>query len=59
MLKDDDKASQISLFGRGKSLLDVCIDPRLEVMYLEVLKVQREPKYISEGAFGFLTGILG
>lgn len=40
MLKDDDKASKISLFGRGKSLLDVCTDPRLEVMYLEVLKVQ-------------------
>lgn len=58
-MKDDDKASQTSLFGRGKSLLDVCIDPCLEVTCLEVLKVQGELKYVSEGGFGILIGILG
>lgn len=59
VMKDDDKASQTSLFGRGRSFLDVRIDPCLEVMCLEVLKVREELKYISEGGFGFLMGILG
>lgn len=58
-MKDDGKASQTSLFGRGKSLLEVCIDACLEVVCLEVLKVWEELKYIREGEFGFLIGILG
>jgi len=58
-MKDGDKASQTSPFSRGKSLLDVCTDPFLEFVCLEVLKVRGKLQHISEGGFGLLIGILG
>lgn len=47
--------SKFSFFGSSRSFLDICVHPCLAVPRLEVFRV----KYMSEGGFGFCTGILG